>query len=129
MLIESHNGATGYSGVFEDDGNVAYAYLLDNGRIVADVWLYNRAPTPEAPEWHDRSNAPFLNPRRFTSEVPFLPPANECEVEFSWSKDAEGRTTLRVLIRGECHALLVPDSKPGWCKLATKDGPLASVLT
>ena len=129
MLIERDNGATGYSGVFEDDGNVAYAYLLDNGRIVADVWLYNRAATPESPEWRDRSKAPFLNPRGFTSEVPFLPPANESEVEFGWSKDAEGQTTLRVRIRGQCHALLRPGSKPGWCKLAAKDGPLASVLT
>src|ERR687898_201513 len=77
MLIERDNGATGYSAVFEDDGKVAYAYLLDDGRIVADVWLYNRAAAPEAPEWRDRSKAPFLNPRGFTSEVPFLPPANE----------------------------------------------------
>lgn len=129
MLIEDDNGPTGYSGLFEDDGKVAYAYLLDDGRIVADVWLYNRAATPDSPEWRDRSKAPFLNPRGFTSEVPFVPPADESEVEFTWSSDAEGRTTVRVLIRGECHALLVPDSKPGWCKLAAKDGPLASVLT
>ena len=84
MLIERDNGATGYSAVFEDDGKVAYAYLLDDGRIVADVWLYNRAA---------------------------------------------GQITLHVLIRGQLHATLAPGTKPGWCKLAAKDGPLASVLT
>jgi hypothetical protein len=129
MLIERDNGATGYSAVFEDDGKVAYAYLLEDGRIVADVWLYNRAAAPEAPEWRDRSKAPFLNPRGFTSEVPFLPPANESEVEFCWSRDAQGQITLHVLIRGQLHATLAPGTKPGWCKLAAKDGPLASVLT
>ena len=121
MLIEDDNGPTGYSGLFEDDGKVAYAYLLDDGRIVADVWLYNRAATPDSPEWRDHSKAPFLNPRGFTPEVPFVPPADESEVEFTWSSDAQGRTTL--------HVLIAPGSKPGWCKLAAKDGPLASVLT
>ena len=129
MLIERDNGATGYSAVFEDDGKVAYAYLLDHGRIVADVWLYNRDATPETPEWRDRSKAPFLNSRSFASYEPFRPPFDESDVEFSWSKDAQGQTTLHVLIRGASHALLIPGSRPGWCKLAAKDGPLASVLT
>jgi len=62
MLIERNNSGTGYSAIFEDDGKVAYAYRLDNGKIVADVWLYNRAVAPEAPEWRDRSKAPFFEP-------------------------------------------------------------------
>ena len=129
MLIQQDDRATGCSAVFEDDGKVAYAYLLDKGRIVADVWVYNRAATPESPEWRDRSKAPFLNPRDFTIAEFFPPAADESEVEFSWSRDAQGQPTLHVLIRGEIHAILVGGSRPGWCKLAAKNGPLASVLT
>jgi hypothetical protein len=32
--------------IVEDDDRVAYAYLVREGRILADVWLYNRMPAP-----------------------------------------------------------------------------------
>lgn len=128
MLIERNDDRGRLSAIFEDDGKVAYAYLVDGDQFVADVWLYNRGATPEKPEWRDRSRAPFANPRGFASDDPFPPVADESEVEFLWSHSAEGQTTMRVFIRGEYHAKLVPGSKPGWCKLAVRDGPLASVL-
>ncbi len=34
-----------YSAVFEDDGEVAYGYLLLDGAIISDVWLYNSDDT------------------------------------------------------------------------------------
>src|SRR3954471_17477542 len=108
MLIKRTDELSGHSAVFEDDGRVAYAYLLDGDEIVADVWLYNRAATPEQPEWRDRSRAPFLNPRGFASGGQFAPVADESEVAFSWSRGAAGQTALRVLIRGDYHAMLVP---------------------
>lgn len=128
MLIKQTDDLSGHSAVFEDDGRVAYAYLLYEDEIVADVWLYNSAATPERPEWRDPSKAPFMNPLGFTSNEQFPPVTDETEVAFSWSREATGQTTLRVFIRGDYHALLVPGSKPGWCKLAAKNGPLASVL-
>jgi hypothetical protein len=128
MLIKRADDLTGHSAVFEDDGGVAYAYLLDEDEIVADVWLYNRVATPGQPEWRDSSRAPFLNPRGFASSEQFPPVADESEVAFSWSRGTAGQTALRVFIRGDYHAMLVPGSKPGWCKLAARDGPLASVL-
>lgn len=39
----------GWTVVVEDDDRVAYAYLLHEGRIVGDVWLYNRSVRCEAP--------------------------------------------------------------------------------
>lgn len=128
LIIKRSDELSGHSAVFEDDGRVAYAYLLDGDEIVADVWLYNNAATPEEPEWRDPSAMPFLNPRGFASSEQFTPAADESEVEFKWSRDAEGEPVLRVFIRGDYHAMLVPGSKPGWCKLAARDGPLASVL-
>ena len=32
-----------YSAVFEDDGEVAYGYMVIDKKIVSDVWLYNAA--------------------------------------------------------------------------------------
>jgi hypothetical protein len=125
-MIDKHSeGPPGYSAVFEDDGKVAHAYLLHERRIVADVWLYNRSAAPEAPNWRDPSSAPFLNPRAYASSEPFPPVTDESEVDFDWSSDAAGSPILRILIRGEDHARLVPGSKPGWSRLAAKDGPLA----
>jgi len=129
MLIRRPSGGPGgHAAVFEDDGKVAYAYLLEEGRIVADVWLYNRAAAPETPEWRDPTAAPFANPRGFASDEHFAPVADESEVEFSWSDGPDEQTVLRVIIRGEYHARLVPGSKPGWCRLAIKNGPLALPL-
>ena len=128
MLFKRDDDATGYSAVFEDDGKVAYAYLLRDNKIVADVWLYNRVAAPEQPEWRDRSMAPFANPQGFAASDPFPPVTDASEVAFEWSQGRAGETVLRIFIRGAYHAALVPGSKPGWCKLALRDGPLASVL-
>lgn len=130
MLIKNPSEEFGgYAAVFEDDGKVAYAYLLDEGRITADVWLYNCGAAPAEPEWRDPSKLPFANPRGFASDEQFAPIADESEVMFSWSSAQDGQLVLRVLLRGAYHARLVPGSKPGWCKLAAKDGPLARVLS
>ena len=129
MLLKQANSDTGYSAVFEDDGRVAYAYLLNENRIVSDVWLYNRIAAPQEPEWRDRSKAPFANPQGFAASEPFPPVASEAEVAFAWSRGTEGQVILRVFIRGSYHAALVPGRKPGWCRLALRDGPLASVPT
>ena len=127
-LLKRRSLGRNYSAVFEDDGKVAYAYLLEDDKIVADVWLYNRIATPDQPEWRDRSKAPFANPKGFASAEQFAAVCDENEVEFELSRASAGQIAVRVLIRGEYHAALVPGRKPGWCKLALRDGPLASVL-
>lgn len=33
--------------IIEDNGRVAYAYLLKNEKIIGDVWLYNRCVSPK----------------------------------------------------------------------------------
>jgi YD repeat-containing protein len=114
--------------VFEDDGRVAYAYLLQGQKIVADVWVYNRADAPEAPEWSDPDKAPFLNPRAFVrEEVTIGPASSEADVTFEW----RGPPTARVatlFIRGVRAAELSPGNKPGRATLALIAGPLADPL-
>jgi hypothetical protein len=129
MLIESTEIVDGHSATFEDDGRVAYAYIWQNDTIVADVWLYNHGEPPTEPEWRDPGKLPFANPKGFASTEPFAPVTDESEVTFSWfHSSSPSDLVLSICIRGELIAKLTPGSKPGWCRLAVKDGPLALQL-
>lgn len=116
--------------IIEDNGSVAYAYLIREKRIVGDIWLYNQATTPENPEWQDRSKMPFLNPKAYVDFDSMQPPlCSTDEVDAKWEFD-EGGLFVRVglYLRGKLYGLLVPMAKPGWCVAARKDGPLAKPL-
>ena len=62
VFVQARHPEAELAVVFEDDGRTAYGYLLRDSKIVADVWIYNRGPAPEQPEWTDRERAPFRNP-------------------------------------------------------------------
>ena len=42
VVVEGKDSSSNYSAIFEDDGRVAYAYLLHDGHIIADVWLQDQ---------------------------------------------------------------------------------------
>lgn len=127
--VELQDSDSRYAVIVEDDGKVAYSYLLDGGDIVSDVWLYNVAPPPESPEWDDPDNAPFANPREYcVVEAPPEVRDPESDITIEWLR-ADGATTgAVVMIKGTTMARVEPGSKPGWSRLASKDGPLARVL-
>jgi hypothetical protein len=109
--------------VLEDDGRVAYAYLLQDEVLVSDVWLYNAEPTPERVDWKDRSAMPFLNPRAFCVDE-LTPRLREDAVIYCrWLPNA-----VEVVIDDMLFARLEPGAKPGWSKLAARSGPLARPL-
>jgi hypothetical protein len=112
--------------VVEDDGRVAYAYLCDAaGAIRADVWLYNRCPAPLEPEWSDRNAAPYANPIAFIDQTTdFSPPRSAADVAVEWSWQ-ERALTANIFLSRTLSARLMHGSKPGWSRLAAKDGPLA----
>ena len=118
---ESSDGR--YTLVIEDDGRVAYAYLQEGNGIVSDVWLYNRCEPPAEPEWRDRTKMPFANPLGFGSENDLGPIESEADVNVRW----EG-TTAQIEIHGLLWAILQSGDKPGRCRLALKNGPLAKLL-
>lgn len=110
--------------VLDDDGRVAYAYLLENENVVGDVWLYNVVDSPESPEWPDPSNAPFLNPKDFCKTNEKLSRLDdESAVTCGWFEGG-----VDVSIEGRWVARLVRGAKPGWSLLAAKRGPLALPL-
>ncbi|CCE03062.1 hypothetical protein [Bradyrhizobium sp. STM 3809] len=116
--------------VVEDDGRVAYGYWLDaKGSIGGDVWLYNRGPAPEQPEWTNREGAPYANPAAFVDEaVAFSRPSSAACLTVEWRGQGSGQIG-EIFVAGVLLARLTNGSKPGWSRLAAKDGPLALRLT
>jgi hypothetical protein len=119
-----------YSAVFEDDGDVAYGYMVIDKKIVSDVWLYNTADTPATPPWRDGPEGlPFRNPIDLADSGRFEPVSDDDDVSFLWIYGPDQvPVAVEFWLRGKLHAQVTTDSKPGWCVLATKDGPLARKL-
>jgi hypothetical protein len=122
---------SGYWVQFEDDAKAAYAYLHDGHKIVGDVWLYNCGDAPETPEWKlpdARSRLPFTNPVGYVKDE--APPVvrKASDVSCSWVHDSNGLVEVDLFIHGTLFARLKPGSKPGWSRLASRDGPNARVL-
>jgi hypothetical protein len=119
-----------YSAVFEDNGSVAYGYMLLDKRIIGDVWLYNRGDAPSRRPWIDRTRKPpFANPAEFVAPGSFVPVSVSEDVSFRWLFGEDDRPlAAEIWIRGELHARVAPGAKPGWCRLAAKNGPLALCL-
>jgi hypothetical protein len=109
--------------VLEEDGRTCYAYLRESGRILSDVWLYNRPGQPDAPRWDDADELPFANRKRNILEGEALRLDGRSEVACEW--DARG---VSVLIDGVLTARLEQDARPGWSRLVAADSPLARRL-
>lgn len=120
VVFDSPDG--GYSVTVEADARVAYAYLLEDGKIIGDVWLYNVAPTPSSTNWKDRDQMPFLNPAPLAGAQDAYAIRNGLECRWTGRK-------VEILCGGELVAVLVPGAKPGWSKQAQEDGPLAKTLS
>jgi hypothetical protein len=124
MLARYDISGTTLSVIIDDDGKVAYAYLSDSGQIASDVWLYNVAPTPHQVDWHDKTQMPFLNPKRFCKEVESLPRITEqSDVVCAVQGDS-----VEVKLNGRVIARLQAGARPGWSILAGREGPLAHPL-
>jgi hypothetical protein len=117
-----------YKLIYEDDGHVAYAYLRKSRKIIADVWLFNRCPTPINPEWTDLEKAPFANSAEYTLEDGHVTsPILSNDVTVVW-KSKEALPVAYIYVRGDLWAVLGVNDRPGYAKFAKKDGPCARVL-
>lgn len=117
-----------YSVVIEDDGRVAYAYLMEGEDCIGDVWLYNQQEAPKDSNW-DKQQLPYLNPEEYLNkEVRVSPIKDKSEVYFEWNESlSDGSIEVSIYIRDKFIAQIVTGSKPGWSTLVVKDGPLAQV--
>jgi hypothetical protein len=115
----------GYTLSFEDDGRTGYAYLKENGRIVGDLWLYNRCQAPDTSEWADRGNAPFANCKGYVMEGSQLNKlVNRGDVLVTWKSDESGPIAYVYLFE-DLYGVLGVGDKPGYARFAAKDGPIA----
>lgn len=124
VLLEYRNQELDAKLVIDDDGKVAYAYLIVEDSIVSDVWLYNVGDPPEGPEWPDPEKMPFSNPAEFVSNEMFAPLAGADEISLSWESRSAHVQQVTITLRGQVHAILRPGSKPGWCRLSAKASPI-----
>jgi len=129
FVARYHSSDTDEAIIIEDNGQVAYAYWIDeDGEVCADVWLYNRAAASLEPEWDNLEKAPFINPVGFVKSNELFPLPNSAEdVSVDWLSN-EKQQEVNIFIYHNLAAKLVKGAKPGWSTLAQKDGPLAKVL-
>jgi len=113
---------------FEDNNRVAYAYLKSEGKIVGDVWIYNRCETPNSPEWTDRNNIPFANCNGYMSEGGLM--KREVEIDdvlVDWEQDKTGPIAY-VYIFEDLYGVVGINDKPGYARFAIKDSKIAKVM-
>lgn len=117
-----------YSVLVEDDGRVAYAYLLEYGDIIGDVWLYNQTPAPADSNWANQQ-MPYLNPAEYVlPHIVVSPIKTESEIRCEWTEAPnDGLIEVAIWLRDKFVAQIISGSKPGWSVLVVKDGPLAQV--
>jgi hypothetical protein len=130
---EAVDDQSGFTARIEDDGSVAYAYLVDeDDNIVSDVWLYNCGSPPETPEWQlpdARSLMPFRNSKAYVKDIAFQPISDEDVVSCRFIRDGDRLQSVEIFLRGELHARLAPGRKPGECVLAAIANPIALPLS
>lgn len=114
-----------YSVVIEDNGRVAYAYLLWDEEIIGDVWLYNQAATPLI--FDTTNEIPFLNSADFVRKN-IAPITADGEVQIIWFLTQGDMADATIYVRDELVAGIKNGLNPGWSAMVNMDGPLAKVL-
>lgn len=130
-LFQSWRSADGTVSVFiEASETCCYAYFLRDEKIVGDVWLYNFGHSPVAPPWLEpnaQSRMPFANAEAFCDQAGFDTSVDADEVECEFDREIDPHMA-RIFIRGTLHAVVGSKMKPGRCRLATRDGPVALAM-
>jgi hypothetical protein len=94
--------------IIEDDGHACFAYVRGpTGKIVTEVWLYNRITALREGKPPAGSATPSANPRTHASEWGEKPfPSSSADFRVSISKSTNKPTVFSVFIRGELFAIL-----------------------
>lgn len=127
-LICFDNRELGYSVVVDEDRGAAYAYLRRGKSLVNHVWLYNIGSTPAIPQWTAASSLPCANPKGFARRRMVTPDKDIAEFNISWVQRQGALERVELFLKGNLHAILTLKLRPGRCRNAAKDGPLARTL-
>ena len=118
-----------FSIIIEDDGKVAYAYMINDNKIIADVWLYNCKAAPTVTKW-DKNKMPFLNPMEFLDTSRHATRIRKAEdVSIDWKNINDNKLIeATISVNNGVLAKLLPGARPGWSAIVSKDGPLANKM-
>lgn len=128
MKFDFSDPISKYTLTIEDNGSVAYAYLLDGDEIVSDVWLYNHGLPSDRADWNNPKGGPFKNVFPYIAHGIFKPLTDATEMRVEWLHEGDSCIGVKLFVRGELFAFLKPGERPGQSKLIEKDGPLGKVL-
>ena len=126
LMINSDSGDGKTTLVLEDNGRVCYCYLLENGEIRSDLWLYNRDKTPDQIPWKSGESPPYLNPIEYAKKNQLIPSGIN-QISIDWIRN-KSDVTAHIYIGDILIGVISSDTKPGFAKFAAKNGPLANVL-
>lgn len=108
-----------YAVVVEDDGRVAYAYLLRDKEFVTHAWLFNSAPESQMAE-RDAFAPPYNPESNIKEDMPGMASIQDSsEVSIQWS--LESPVTASVFIRDIKYAILVEGVKPSYSIFIKED--------
>jgi hypothetical protein len=113
-----------YSIIVEDDGLVAYCYLIYKDEIIGDVWFYNQADPPLIADWSNKDGMPYLNPQEFV-ELKIEPIRSTDDLDVHWHYYDDQLNRVEIFLRKQLAVVLKPNSKPGWSTFVNKDNPIA----
>jgi hypothetical protein len=126
LTIESDAGDGKTTAFFEDDGEVAYCYILQDGEFVSDVWLYNRSQSPLEKPWKTEIDPPYLNPLEYSNRLDKFPEKKD-DISIDW-RSIDGEPSAFVSLFDELLGYVSASVKPGHARLAKKNGPLAKMI-
>ena len=125
FLGEQHS-VSGRRGTFQDDGTSAWLYLSEpgTGRVIADVWAYNRVPAPPLSKVGSYRPGPPPAAEGYAGPGALCPDPSAHRWELRWAADGESVALLRD---GVALALIARAERPGYSRLLAKPGPWGAV--
>jgi hypothetical protein len=111
--------------LIDDTSEAALAMYVQDEKVTGYVWLYNHSTAPESFKESGHGLGP--NIAGLIVDQPFERPQGEDEVSVAWAESPNG-PFCAIYIRGQLHAMVGTDSKPGACILARLPGPMALPL-
>ncbi|WP_417355452.1 hypothetical protein [Flavobacterium sp.] len=116
-----------FSVIIDDDGSVAYAYLLEGNNIISDLWLYNSGKT-KYEDWENISekDLPLQNLDCYIiTKIKSITNDNDIDVEWY----IEGNSVkVEIYIHNKLIGILNSTSKVGFNTLVSEDTPIAKKI-
>lgn len=114
-----------FSVAIEDNGKVAYAYLLRNDKIISELWLYNRG-NAQYDNWDDLSEDD-LPPQNldYLIEKTIEPISSNKDINIKWIFNDATNTKAYIYIHNELIGSLESKEPIGFSKLVLQDTPIA----